>query len=381
MENKFLILNFTVHALGFLAATSCVCWCFYEYFLDLDLSLVEHKTFGGDENSIMPSFSLCLSDPFLEDKLKINSNNLNTTEYKKFLAGKYWEFEISQIDFENVTKKLEDYLQGYVVFYENLTQNYYDNITSLPGHIKKPYISYTGFLWGIMLKCYSVNMPLNSVGVGLRIKNTVFPNSIRPSTAGFTVSLHYPGQFLTSLASIRNNWPNQKEKSMSYYTMLLTINIFEITIRRNTRRNPCNEQWKMDDFEVFQKLVDKTRCKAPHQIWNTSYPVCDTKEKMAAVDLNFFVRRNYSPPCQSVEKVVYEYSEFEPEITTSMDPDIMSSNLWVNDNNSFLLMANLQGDKFKAIVHKKAYDVQALIGNCGGYIGLILGKLLAIPNK
>ena len=47
---------------------------------------------------------------------------------------------------------------------------------------------------------------------------------------------------------------------------------------------------------------------------------------------------------------------------------------WGNANDTFNLIVGLQSPKFKVIVHKKAYDLQTLVGNCGGYIGLILGK-------
>ena len=36
-----------------------VCWCVYEYQLDLDLSLVSIKEFGEDDNMIMPTISMC----------------------------------------------------------------------------------------------------------------------------------------------------------------------------------------------------------------------------------------------------------------------------------------------------------------------------------
>ena len=45
-----------------------VSWCFYEYQLDLDVSLVSLKKFGEDGNMIMPTMSLCFSDPVHTDK-------------------------------------------------------------------------------------------------------------------------------------------------------------------------------------------------------------------------------------------------------------------------------------------------------------------------
>ena len=44
-----------------------------------------------------------------------------------------------------------------------------------------------------------------------------------------------------------------------------------------------------------------------------------------------------------------------------------------HSNDTFSINIALMSKKFKLITHKKAYDLQTLIGNCGGYIGLILG--------
>ena len=76
-------------------------WCFYEYQLDLDLSLVTLKAFGEDENMIMPDVSLCFHNPFFMDDYRHLSTtwvtnmhkgglafNVTYLQYKKFLLGK-----------------------------------------------------------------------------------------------------------------------------------------------------------------------------------------------------------------------------------------------------------------------------------------------------
>ena len=54
----------------------------------------------------------------------------------------------------------------------------------------------------------------------------------------------------------------------------------------------------------------------------------------------------------------------------------------LNSTNETTFATNLalNSFKFKVIIHKKAYDLQTLVGNCGGYIGLILGKLLNVSE-
>ena len=118
----------------------------------------------------------------------------------------------------------------------------------------------------------------------------------------------------------------------------------------------------MDDLEIFQKWSDKIKCIAPYQNWNTSYPFCKTKEKMAQANLDFNARKNYSFPCHSVEKLVYEYTEFEPKIPKSAESYFGNSSYFKNENDTFQIMIGLQSNKFKAIVHKKDHTYTSYCG-------------------
>ena len=73
-----------------------------------------------------------------------------------------------------------------------------------------------------------------------------------------------------------------------YGGMILTINNFEVTIRRNTNTRPCNMDWLNDDQLVYQDFLSKgAKCRPPYKIWNTTFPVCDTMEKMAKANFLF----------------------------------------------------------------------------------------------
>ena len=85
---------------GVLSTISCVLWCMWEYSLDLDLSQVDHKNFGEEDNFIMPAFSLCFANPFLTDNLKDYGLNITIENYLDFLVGKYYDERMLKIDFE-----------------------------------------------------------------------------------------------------------------------------------------------------------------------------------------------------------------------------------------------------------------------------------------
>ena len=154
----------------------------------------------------------------------------------------------------------------------------FTNISSLPSDLKRPLLSYIGLLFGLVHKCYSIDIPLNSLSLSLKIRQNIFYKGIRPGALGFTVVTHYPNQFLSAFDTIKNGWPSRKKKANIPFSMYFRIKWFEAIIRRNTKNNPCNENWKRDDLDIFEKSIAKNKCKAPYDIWNSNSPFCDNKE-------------------------------------------------------------------------------------------------------
>ena len=71
-------------------------------------------------------------------------------------------------------------------------------------------------------------------------------------------------------------------------------------------------------------------------------------------------------PCQSADKIVYDHLD-------------LYTSFWTTD--SVFIWAEIQFSKFKVIEHKRAYGIQSLIGNTGGYVGLFLGRYSMCNNK
>ena len=379
MKLTFKSINDTLLILGVVATISCVVWCIREYCLDLDLSQVDHKKFGDEKNYITPAFSLCFGNPFLKRNLDNYNLNITVQDYLNFLEGKHSDERMYQIDFENVTKKLDDYIVTYKLYPYDLKEDNIEtffDMNSFPPNLKKPYLSHTGFEFGQLHKCYSIDIPIKAQSVILTIKKQIFDGGIRPSFLGFSFVLHYPNQILQGFETFKNDWPTQKNKHNNAYTMLFKIKSLEVVLRRNTRKKPCNKNWRNDYLEILEESIKKKKCRAPYQIWNQEYPICDSKEKMANANFHIRDRDGYPPPCQHVEKTSYEFVEYDVE---DLDPESSISKLYLSHmtmNDTFSICVGLMNSKFKLIAHKQAYDFQTLIGNCGGYIGLILGKSL-----
>ena len=364
MTTKFQVLKTIFSTFCLLAAFGCVIWCAHIYRLDLDLSLVSRKNFGDSENFITPSMSLCFYDPFLKHKFSEEKLGMNVShiEYKNFLFARKWDRRLLKIDFENVTTKIDDYLLGYSVLWKNTSYSKY-NTAFLPNLLKKPYPSYIGPFGKRIVKCYAVNIPINATLIVLNIKNGVFPGRVRPKLWGFGVSFHYPNQFHTSLDNMRYTWPNHHKTENTSLFMLMKLNTFEVTIRRNSRRQSCNPNWREYESNITEKTYSYIGCRPVYNVLNSSLSPCNSRRKMSVVTSIFtgmdWKGNKYLKPCQSADKIVYEYQETYPK----------------SSKDNFWIAAQMPISGFKLTEQKQAYDLQNLIGNSGGYIGLILGKL------
>ena len=51
--------------------------------------------------------------------------------------------------------------------------------------------------------------------------------------------------------------------------MFFKIKLVEVILRRNTKGNPCNKNWRKDDIDILENLMAINKCRAPYQSWNT----------------------------------------------------------------------------------------------------------------
>ena len=83
-----------------------------------DVSVIEKKEIKHFEELIYPEISLCIFNPFLDNKLKAIHINLSAHNYKKYLFGKWttsFDEIYKRVDFNNVTLDIFDYLTLYSV--------------------------------------------------------------------------------------------------------------------------------------------------------------------------------------------------------------------------------------------------------------------------
>ena len=136
------------------------------------------------------------------------------------------------------------------------------------------------------------------------------------------------------------------------------ITTIEVLKRRNKHNDPCLVDWKHVDDLVLNKHLNRVGCSAPYH--KTHFPVCTTKEKMqeSLYEVTDIRRREYFPyPCQEISNILYTY-QGRP----------------ITSNESVFRVSVVYPGKMRIVTQHRLIDVQVLIGNIGGYIGLFLGK-------
>ena len=128
--------------------------------------------------------------------------------------------------------------------------------------------------------------------------------------------------------------------------------------------------------------MDQVGCTLPHWIINTTSPTC-VGQQLKNIRRLLSDVHDYPDPCQTVEKVLYSYEETGG--LENLETIIESSTNWnqrYDRKEIFQVLLNFQGDSYMEITQTRAYDLQSLIGNAGGYVGLFLGvALIQLPTS
>ena len=209
------VINLVYHLICILATIAMTIYCIYQYQLNKDVSIVEFKEFNTDEDFIYPSITLCFKTKFIEDKLNDDEKGIDLTSYSNFLLGEYWNDNMMDIDFDNVTTRIEDYLLGARIWsFYTLDLGWVEYIYLNKKVLNSEPISsgwsteksfnpkfYASFR-DVLGKCFSFDIPNNLPDkihiFELFFNNSIFPNATRPRNYGFGVKIHYPNQLLTS---------------------------------------------------------------------------------------------------------------------------------------------------------------------------------------
>ena len=304
--------------------------------------------------------SFCLFDPFIEAKLKMYNNTLTGKTYKEILYGSTSFSGATNITFDEVTLNLADYHLSEGVGLINGTQIYNPDDPSIPQ------VTYAGFIKSKnFIKCFGLQAKFKKVEyMFFGFNASLYPNGIRPSSKRSTwVVWHLPNQISLSWSSGKNSWPKRYEKK-EYY-MAFKLQQIDILKRRNKRKYPCSSDDLNFDQVVLDDYLEKVGCKAPYQRTNKSLEICASKEKIAEANSNLIGREKPMKPCTSASTMIFSYDEAEYDAKGS----------------DWFHVILLYPSEYREIRMVQAIDLQTVIGNAGGYIGLFLGNPISVFFK
>ena len=85
----------------------------HEYYHGPHRTTVEYKKFNKMEQDVYPSIGICSTNTLLEKNLKQYGDYVTSENYSKFLYGELWNQSFLEIDYEYVTRNIEDYLVAF----------------------------------------------------------------------------------------------------------------------------------------------------------------------------------------------------------------------------------------------------------------------------
>ena len=366
----FKILRYSFNFSCFSAAFGMtIFWC-YRFWKDEDLCLVDYLP--HEEAVDIPDLmmSVCFRYPFIESRLR--AYNTTIDKYEKFLQGTEHYTGFEDIDFQDVTLSPKLFYVGDSLQWKNGAYkegNY-------PNHVNElPYVTFAGYYYWIPIKCYGFALPDKNVKFGYFALNaTVLTPGMSNNLANdpnycikdILVVFHMANQMLLSSETL--DTPCIQNMIGMERLVDFRITNLEIIRRRNKHKDPCIEDHKNYDVTIVNDIISTIGCRPPYIQSTRNWTICKTKEmlKSATVFELDSISDHLVQPCLSIGDIRYVTKAYN------------TNNEW---NTSLPWLSLAPPKKIKLITQVRDVDMQTVIGNAGGYVGLFLGKYQCYCNQ
>ena len=288
----------------------CIYW-FYEFSLNEDLTVVSYREYQQTVDDFFPTISLCFKNPFLKERL--SEYGVNESTYFAFLKGQYFSNDMMDINYNNVTIDILDYLKGYRIYFRNSTIVKVDSGLSIQSKKRLTFVSFNGFtdFYNTFYKCFGLEIPKfkDLMIFRIMISNKIYPNGLRPTKNGVRTYIHLPKQFLLSSFTDKYSFPYRSSKES--YKMRFYIHAVDIDNNRDKKEKKCSRFWKDYDDRITKAHKNKTGCNIPYQEQEKGLPMCKSKEEMyrSKFFINIAEKHNYEKPCKTMGNVRIEFIE------------------------------------------------------------------------
>ena len=131
--------------------------------------------------------------------------------------------------------------------------------------------------------------------------------------------------------------------------------------RRNKGTEPCLSDWRSYDDIILESHMEKVGCRAPYQKPFKNLSICRSVDEIKSSVFNghALAQEVFDVPCQEMPDFNYKHLFYYRKVAE-------------NETNVSKIVVQFP-QRGKIISQSRAIDGQTLIGNIGGYIGLLLG--------
>ena len=110
----------------------------------------------------------------------------------------------------------------------------------------------------------------------IKIKSSVFPDGIRPTSNNLVIFFSYPNQLSRSMSSAFYKWPLRTNTSTKHYKMRFNLQSMKILRRRSKKQNPCVKE--NYDKKLLEGVIEESGCRPNMWFTNRSEPLCKTRK-------------------------------------------------------------------------------------------------------
>ena len=369
-----------------LASAGLTLLCILQYSENRDASSIQFKIYHETEEDIYPSPTLCFEDYL--DRNVFDSNTSLMNRYKSFLNGEEEENEdLANISYKDAIIDISDFIIFAYVMESKASNKENESKGSktknTASHTKRAKrddhegndVSIFGSsreMTPTMVdgtdtseKCWTFHIPfvkgINIARAGFSMKKSIFQKEKGAARLGFKVIFSYPGQTLKARV-MKDQW---KKTPYGNFAMVFNIQNMVVLIKRNKPHQPCEMDRARDDIRQRDLLIKNLGCRPAFVTSPSNWPRCNNWNHFK----NCRWDDDYVEACTQVEKIFYTYEEYDKGDASGMEGGF------------FDLKFNFQGKTYMEIEQTRDYDLQSLIGNAGGYVGLFLGVcLLQLPQ-
>lgn len=334
-------------------------WIYKFVIEDRDVGVVDYEQW--EKLAVEPPVvSLCIEKPFVIDKLK------NITAYNpggaflNYLKGETSDDRFRNIDYEDVTINLKTYfLRGNIllsnesttrketarIHHKTVFNGFYFNDFKFMNFVKCFEISVSKLEFPNLLHVYydyDIQKLLKNMSVPFRHRRKIFFN------------IYNRGQLTWAPNSPQQILMKSGENFQGFHYFIKRI---EFLKSRKSRHHECLVEGLPGDMQILEKQIKEKGCRAPYHTLHKSLPLCNNITKLSEyASYGFYDKtRKETRPCQRISYLHYvnAIAPFDP--------------VWRIDVR--------YPEDVKLISLTKQIDGHALIGNIGGYVGLLLGNI------